>query len=72
MYKRQLISHARVWATAQFNLPLEDLVRHSMLVFHGLATLYEALNEGRLTLPQDRAAALSADASAASRPPAAA
>ena len=67
-----MISHARAWATAQFNLPLEDLVRHSMLVFHGLATLYEALNEGRLTLPQDRAAALSADASAASRRPAAA
>lgn len=64
-----LMSQARAWASAQFTLPMDDLVRHSMLVFHGLATLYEALNEGRLTLPQDRTA-LSADASAASRRPA--
>lgn len=66
-----LMSQARVWASAQFTLPLDDLVRHSMLVFHGLATLYEALNEGRIAQPQDKAA-LSEDASAASRRPAAA
>ena len=64
-----LMSQARAWASAQFTLPMDDLVRHSMLVFHGLATLYVALNEGRLALPPD-SAALSADASAASRRPA--
>jgi AcrR family transcriptional regulator len=66
-----LTSHARTWAASHYVTPLEDLVRHSMLVFYGLATLYQALNEGKLVMPSADPS-LSADASAASRHPEAA
>ncbi len=64
-----LTSHARVWAASHYATSLDDLVRHSMLAFYGLTTLYQALNEGKLVMPTPEPS-LNADASAASRRPA--
>lgn len=51
-----LISLARAWAQGNFEQDVDVMVRHSMLVFQGLAALHDALNQAAVQAESPAAA----------------